>query len=378
MTVETRTGVPMSGPDLAEREIELVSQVLRGPTLSIGPMVEHFERAIADYVGMRHAVAVSSGTTGLHLAVLAAGVTDGDEVITTPFSFVASANVVLYERARPVFVDVDPLTFNLDPNRIEAAITPRTRAILPIDAFGQACDMPAIREIAQRHQLPVIEDACEAIGARWDGVQAGALADAAVFAFYPNKQMTTGEGGMIVTNRDDWSELFRSLRNQGRGPDTAWLNHVRLGYNYRLDELSAALGLAQAERLDDLLAKRDRVAALYTERLRELDGIEPPYVSPRATMSWFVYVVRFAPEVSRNAVMARLAEHGIPARPYFVPIHLQPFYVERFGYRRGDFPITERAGDTCLALPFRSTQTEAEVDYVVEHLRRAIRDGGKC
>lgn len=375
MTLETRRSVPMSGPDITEREIALVNEVLRTPTLSLGPILERFERAAAAYVGVRHAVGVSSGTAGLHLGVIAAGVRDGDEVITTPFSFVASANVVLYERARPVFVDVEPRTLTIDPNRVEAAITPRTRAILPVDAFGQPCDIAAIEEIARRHNLAVIDDACEAIGARWDGARVGARADCAVFAFYPNKQMTTGEGGLIVTDRDDWADLCRSLRNQGRGPRSGWLDHVRLGYNYRLDELSAALGLAQIERLDELLAKRERVARLYDERLAGIEGVERPYVSPRATVSWFVYVVRFAPEIDRDAVIRHLAAEGVPTRPYFTPIHLQPFYVERFGYRRGDFPITERAGDSCLALPFRSTQTEAEVDYVVEQLKRAIR---KC
>ncbi len=366
------TSVPMSGPDIGEREIALVNQVLRTPILSIGPMIERFERAIADYVGVRHAIAVSSGTAGLHLAVIAAGVGEGDEVITTPFSFVASANAILYERARPVFVDIDPQTLTIDPNRIEAAITPRTRAILPVDAFGQPCDLPAILEIARRHDLRVIDDACEAIGARWDGVPVGSRGDAAVFAFYPNKQMTTAEGGVIVTNRDDWDALCRSLRNQGRGPDNTWLNHLRLGYNYRLDELSAALGLGQVERLDELLDKRARVAALYAERLADVAGVEPPYVSPRATMSWFVYVVRFARGLNRDRIMQRLAADGVPSRPYFTPVHLQPFYVERFGFKRGDFPITEDAGDRCLALPFRGTQSEAECDYVVERLKAAI------
>lgn len=369
----TMQSVPMSGPDIGEREIELVNQVLRSGWLSLGPLAPRFEQAVADYLGVRHAVAVSSGTAGLHLAMIAAGVGAGDEVITTPFSFVASANAAIYERAKPVFVDIDPLTLNLDPNRIEAAITPKTRAIVPVDAFGQACDLPAILAIARRHNLVVIDDACEALGGAWDGVPVGRAADLAVFAFYPNKQMTTGEGGMIVTDNDDYAELCRSLRNQGRGPDNTWLDHVRLGYNYRLDELSAALGVAQMERLDELLAKRATVAGWYNALLAGIDGVEPPSLSPRATMSWFVYVVRFARGLDRNAIKARLAEVGIASRPYFVPIHLQPYIAEQFGYRRGDFPVTEDAGDHCLALPFRSTQTTAETEYVVEQLRVALR-----
>lgn len=237
--------IPMSRPDITEAEARAVDAVLRTPYLSIGPQVDEFERRLAEFVGSRHVVAVSSGTAGLHLAVVAAGITDGDEVITTPFSFVASANVVLYERGRPVFVDIDPVTLNIDPARIETAITDRTKAILAVDAFGQPSDMDAINEIAARHSLVVIEDACEAIGAEYKGRRAGALGDIGVFAFYPNKQMTVGEGGVIVTNSDQWDALFRSLRNQGRDVFDAWLNHSRLGYNYRLDEMSAALGVAQ-------------------------------------------------------------------------------------------------------------------------------------
>lgn len=386
--------IAMSSPDITASEIEAVNQVLQTPYLSIGPRIAQFEECFAAYIGTRHAIGVSSGTTGLHLCVIAAGVGEGDLVITTPFSFVASANVILYERAIPVFVDIDPQTLNIDPTLVAEAVHDltrdgfaakkwlsrsvqealplrgcRPRAILPVHAFGQPADMAPILEVAKRYDLVVIEDACEAAGAEYKGRKTGTLGDVAVFAFYPNKQMTTGEGGMIVTERDEWDAVFRSLRNQGRDVFDAWLNHSRLGYNYRLDEISAALGLAQLERIEELLAKREQVAGWYNERLKDVEGVQIPYIAPTTTrMSWFVYVVRLVPEIDRNAVMGGLEKRGIPSRPYFTPIHLQPFYVQRFGYRRGDYPVTEAMGDTCLALPFSSVMTEDLVDYVCKHL----------
>ncbi len=366
----------MSAPDLTEAEIEAVTQVLATPHLSMGPRLDEFERRVAGYIGVCHAVAVSSGTAGLHLCVIAAGVKEGDEVITTPFSFVSSANCVLFERARPVFVDVVADTLCLDPARIEEAITPRTKAILAVDVFGQPADYDPIREIAERHNLVIIEDACEAIGAEYKGRKAGTLGNAAVFAFYPNKQMTTGEGGVIVTDRDDWSALFRSLRNQGRDVFDGWLTHTRLGYNYRLDELSAALGVAQLGRIEELLAKRERVADWYNERLINIEGVRIPYIAPTTTrMSWFVYVVRFRPPLNRDWILAALKARGIPSRPYFTPIHLQPFYVQKFGYERGDFPQAEAAGDSCLALPFSGVMTEEQVDRVCRALKEIVAEG---
>ncbi len=365
--------VPMSAPDLTDSEIAAVNEVLHSSYLSIGPKIVQFEEAIAAYCGTEYAIGVNSGTSGLHLAVIAAGIGDGDEVITPSFSFIASANAVVYERARPVFVDIDLQTGNLNPELIEAAITPRTRAIMPVHAFGQPADMTPILEIAQRHNLFVIEDACEAIGAEYKGQRAGTFGDAAVFAFYPNKQMTTGEGGMIVTNNEEYAQIFRSLRNQGRDVFDAWLNHTRLGYNYRLDEMSAALGLVQTQRLDELLAKRAQVAEWYNERIDELIGLEKPYIHPNTTrMSWFVYVVRCQASVNRNRLMQYLHEHDIPSRPYFTPIHLQPFYREKFGWKAGDLPQTERAGETFLALPFSSVMTEDQVEIVCENLRTGI------
>lgn len=392
----------MSSPDLKDADVAAVNQVLETRYLSFGPRLAEFEEQFADYIGTSHAVAVSSGTAGLHLAVIAAGVEEGDLVITTPFSFISSANCILFERAIPVFVDVESQTLNIDPAQVaqaaddlfqggaaakkwlppairnthtsEATAIHNLKAILPVDAFGQPADYEPIREVADHHDLIIIEDACEAIGAEYNGRKAGTLGDAAVFAFYPNKQMTTGEGGMIVTDRGEWAALYRSLRNQGRDVFDAWLNHTRLGYNYRLNEMSAALGLSQLGRIEELLAKRERVARWYNERLEEVDGVEIPRIAPTTTrMSWFVYVVRIAPEASRTQVMQKLKEQSIPSRPYFTPIHLQPFYVDKFGYRRGDFPVTETAGDNCLALPFSSVMTEKQVEVVYEALRMAVK-----
>jgi perosamine synthetase len=370
---DRRMNVPMSQPDIGDAEIELVTQVLRTPDLSSGPMGQRFEHDMAQYLGRKHAVGVSSGTAGLHLCIRVAGIGQGDEVITTPFSFIASANCVLYERGRPVFVDIEPQSLNIDPARIEKAITSRTRAILPVHVFGQPADMDPIQGIAQRHGLVVIEDACEAIGAEYKGRKAGTLGDVAVFAFYPNKQMTTGEGGVVVTDRDDWDRLFRSLRNQGRGMDAAWLHHTRLGYNYRLNELSAALGVAQLSRIEELLSRRQTVAQLYNQRLEGVGTISLLPVMPTSTrMSWFVYVIRLAPEIDRDEVMERLEQRGIASRPYFRPIHLQPFYQTMFGYQEGDFPIAEQVARSVLALPFHSSLPTQQVDYVCEHLTSVI------
>jgi len=390
--------VPMSSPDITAAEIAAVNEVLRTPVLSIGPRLNAFEQAAAAVAGVTHGIGVNSGTSGLHLCMIAAEVGAGDMVITTPFSFIASANCILYEQGVPVFVDVDPATGNLDPNLAAAAAADlargglaadrwlppslrgirrpegRLRALLPVHAFGQPADMDPLIEVARSQDLTVIEDACEAIGAAYKGRPAGSLGDAAVFAFYPNKQVTTGEGGMIVTSRESWAGLFRSLRNQGRDVFDGWLNHTRLGYNYRLDELSAALGLAQLNRLDELLEKRARVAAWYQERLAGAEFVETPRSAASTTrMSWFVYVVRVLPPARRDLVVRLLAERGVPSRPYFTPIHLQPFYRQRFGYRDGDFPVTEHLGAVSLALPFSGVMTEDQVDTVCSALHEAVK-----
>ena len=391
--------IPMSSPDLTAAEVAAVNEVLSTRWLSLGPRLEAFERAVAAYVGTAHAVAVNSGTSGLHLCAIAAGVGRGDLVITTPFSFVASANCILYEGGVPLFVDVDPRTGNIDPALVAGAahdlvkngpaahrwLPPALQrsnvrtfersnvvAILPVHAFGQPADMDPIAEAAREHGLAVVEDACEAIGATYKGRRAGTLGDAAVLAFYPNKQMTTGEGGLILTDREEWAGLFASLRNQGRDVFDAWLKHTRLGYNYRLDEMSAALGLVQVGRIEELLARRERVAGWYDEGLAGLELVERPFIAPTTTrMSWFVYVVRLRPPLDRDEVMRRLEAAGIPSRPYFSPIHLQPFYRQTFGYERGDFPVTELLGDVSLALPFSGVMSEEQVDRVCVELRRA-------
>jgi dTDP-4-amino-4,6-dideoxygalactose transaminase len=374
--------IPMSAPDITEAERAAVARVLASSTLALGPQLAAFERAVARRVGAAHAIGVSSGTAGLHLCMIAAGVEEDDLVITSPFSFVASANCILYVRARPLFVDVDPHTLTLDPERVAAAVQAhggrrrrrgRLRAVLPVHVFGQPCDMDPILAAAAREGLAVIEDACEAIGAQYRGRPVGALGDAGVFAFYPNKQLTTGEGGMIVTNRPGWDALFRSLRNQGRDVFDGWLAHTRLGYNYRLDELSAALGVAQAGRLDELLARRERVVAWYRERLGRLEDVALPTVGSWTTrMSWFVFTVRLRRPGLRDSVIRALERRGVPARPYFPPIHLQPFYRARFGHRPGDFPHAEAAGEQSLALPFFSAMREDQVDTVCGALAEAL------
>ena len=386
--------VPMSSPDLTEAERTAVAAVMHTPNLSMGEEINAFERAFCERFNRRYAVGVNSGTAGLHLCVRAAGIRPGDRVITTPFSFVASANVLLFEGAVPVFVDVDPQTGNIDPHLVEQAASdlsasesqgarwlPRggvteggqLKAILPVDVFGQPADFDPLIKTAQRYGLKVIEDSCEALGASYKGRSAGTLGDYSVFAFYPNKQITTGEGGMIVTDDESAALLMRSLRNQGRAPGDTWLQHTHLGYNYRLDEMSAALGRAQMARLDELLDRREQVANWYAERLAEISGVEPPVVAPETTrMSWFVFVIRFAPWLDRDRAARNLEQAGIPARPYFIPIHLQPYMVERFGFKPGDFPVTEDLGRRGLALPFSGVMTEAQVDTVCQALAQAI------
>ncbi len=365
--------LPMSAPSLDASDLRAVSAALRSGRLALGPRAEEFERRLAARLGARHAVAVSSGSAALHLAVRAAGIGRGDEVVTTPFSFVASANAFVQEGARPRFVDVDPDSLMPPADAIAAALTRRTRAILTVDLFGNPADADPIRRAARRRGIPVIEDACEALGAEYKGRPAGTLGDAGAFGFYPNKQLTTGEGGMLVTDRADWAAAFRSLRNQGRDVHDAWLEHSRLGHNYRLGELAAALGVSQLRRLDRLLAARARVAASYTRRLAGSPAVEPPRVLATTTkMSWFVYAVRLERGLDRDRVMERLARKGVPSRAYFGPIHLQRPYRERFGFRRGQFPVTEDLARRTLALPFHGGMTEAEVERVVRALSASV------
>jgi perosamine synthetase len=370
------THIPLSSPDISVEDRQRVLDVMSGPTLSLGPMLPAFEKALAAAAGTRFAVAVNSGTSALHLCVKAAGLGEGDEVITSPFSFVASANCLLFEQVRPRFVDIDIDTYNLDPSLISAEVNDRTRGILPVHVFGRPCEMAAINEIAGARDLTVIEDACEAIGARLNGQLAGSLGQSGCFAFYPNKQITTGEGGALVTNDERVARLARSWRNQGRGDGGAWLQHERLGYNYRLSDINCALGLGQLSRLAEILSSRARVASWYGEMLASVAEVIPPAPATAGTeISWFVYVVRLRDEFSReerDRVLELLRGDGIGCNNYFAPIHLQDFYRERFGFRRGDFPVTEHVADRTIALPFFNHLSQGQVERVVSSLARAI------
>jgi perosamine synthetase len=365
--------IPLSAPWIDGREEELVLETLRSGRLSLGPMTDRFERALAERVEAPYVAAVSSGTAGLHLCMRLVGIEPGDEVVTTPFSFVASANCVLYEGATPVFADVDPQTLNLDPAAVEAAITPRTKAILVVHIFGYPAELDELTRIAEGHGLALVEDACQALGARYRGRAVGSSGHPTVFAFYPNKQMTTGEGGAVaVASERDWN-LLKSLSNQGRSDSGDWLTHGRLGYNYRLDDVSAALGLGQLERLDELLEARADVARRYNGLLEDVGGVETPLADDdEHVRSWFVYVVRLAAEIDRNAVMARLAEEGIASKPYLPSIHLQPYYRERFGTREGLCPVAEDASARSLALPFHARLPADDQERVVEALAAAL------
>ena len=380
--------IPMSSPDLTDADRQAVIEVINTPNLSLGPKVVEFEKVFCEYTGAKHAIAVNSGTAGLHLCVRAAGIVPGDLVITTPFSFVASTNALLFENAIPVFVDVDPKTGNIDVAQLKDAVEsierylPRStfniqpstlKGLLPVDVFGQPAPMDKINAIARERGLKVIEDSCEALGATYKGQQAGTFGDYGIFAFYPNKQMTTGEGGIIITDDDQAAAFMRALRNQGRAPGDTWLSHTYLGYNYRLDEMSSALGITQLRRLEEMLVKREQVAAWYSERLAEIPGIEIPFIAPETTrMSWFVYVIRIDGKIDRGALASRLEARGVPVRPYFLPIHLQPYMVERFGYREGDFPVTEDLGRRGLAVPFSGVMTEEQVEYVCQAIRAEL------
>ena len=367
--------VPLSRPDISPADIDAVAAVLKTPNLSLGPKLREFENALAGYVGMRHGVAVNSGTSALHLVVRALGLGPGDEMITSPFTFVATANCALFEGARPVFVDIDPETWNLDVGKLEAAITERTRLLMTVHIFGRPMPMDRVMEIGARRKVAVVEDACEALGATYKGRKAGTFGAAATFAFYPNKQMTTGEGGMIVTNDDGLDALCRSMRNQGRDPGAGWLAHARLGYNYRLSDVNCALGLAQLSRLPEFLDARRRVAERYMNKLSELDEIVLPAPCRDGQISWFVFVVRLADRFAqedRDKVLASLREQGIGAGNYFSPVHLQPFYRQQFGYKPGDLPVTESISARTLALPFYNRLTPEDQDLVVACLKSAL------
>jgi len=367
---ERGAALPMAQPMVGHREEELVLETLRSGRLSLGPLLGRFEQRFAAAVGAKHASAVSSGTAGLHLALRAVGVSDGDEVVTSPFSFVASANVAIYERARPVFADIDPVTLNLDPDAAAAAVTERTAALLPVHVFGYPADIAALERLA----LPIVEDACEALGAvDPEGIPVGGRGHPAVFGFYPNKQLTTGEGGMVCVAEPALKERIDSERNQGRAPDMDWLDHDRLGFNYRLSDIACALGLAQLERLDELLAARARVAARYREALGSIEGLELP--CPNAggcRRGWFVFVVQLPRGVQRDEAIRSLAARGIPSKPYFPAVHLMSYYRERFGHREGEFPVCEDVAARSIALPFFPQMSDGQVVQVASAVREVL------
>jgi perosamine synthetase len=366
--------IPLARPVLGEAEERAVLDVLRSGQLSLGPQVPAFERAFAARVGAEWGSAVSSGTAGLHLALRAVGIEDGDEVVTSPLSFVASTNAAVYERATPVFADIDPVTLNLDPEAAAAVVTERTKALLPVHIFGYPADMAAFERIANEHELGIVEDACEALGAVYsDGVAVGGRGHPAVFGFYANKQLTTGEGGMVTLGSEDMKARIDSERNQGRAPDMGWLDHDRLGFNYRLSDIACALGLAQLDRLNEMLAARGRVAGLYREALAEIEGLGLPCAdSGGARRGWFVFVVQLPHGVDRDATIRALAEHGIQSKPYLPAIHLMSFYRERFGHREGEFPVCEDVAARSVALPFFPEMSEGQVSRVAQALRAAI------
>jgi len=365
----------LSRPDITEKEIEAVCEVLRSPNLSLGPKLPEFEGAFTQYIGAKRAVAVNSGTSGLFLCMLALGIGQGDEVITTPFTFIASATTIMMAGATPVFVDIEPSSLNIDAAKIESKITDRTKAVLPVEVFGNPLGMDKVCEIAYKRNLAVIEDGCEALGSVLNGKKVGTFGKMSVFAFYPNKQMTTGEGGMILTDDDDLADICVSLRNQGRGKGDGWLSHERLGYNFRLCDINCALGIAQLSRIEEIKAKRSRVAKWYQEMLADDDRLIVPTEPDGCDMSWFVFVVRLAEgytDRQRDNIIKAMRGEGIQVSNYFPPVHLQPFMAKQFGYKKGDFPITESVCERTIALPFYNNLTKDEVAIVRRKLVQAL------
>jgi len=373
----TKYKVSLSKPDITEKEYKAVLEVLKTSHLSLGKKYLEFEKLMAKFAGVKYAVVVNSGTSGLHLIIRALGIKEGDEVITTPFSFIASSNCILFERAKPIFVDIDEKTFNIDVKKIEEKITKNTKAILAVDVFSQPADWQELRKIAEKHKLFLIEDSAEALGSEYMQKKCGSFGEAAVFAFYPNKQITTGEGGIILTNNKNIYEFCRSSANQGRKAlDGKWLEHIRLGYNYRLDELSCALGIAQIKRIKEIFKKRIRVANLYNKKLKNIEGLEIPYIKPGNKLSWFVYVIKLSEKFSgkkKDNIIKEMAKRGIQCGKYFQTIHLQPFYKKEFGYKEGSYPVAENISKRTLALPFYNDLSEKEIDFVVNNLKEVIR-----
>lgn len=367
--------IHLSRPDVTDKEIEAVCAVLRSPNLSLGPKVAEFEGDFARYIGRKRAVAVNSGTSGLFLCISALGIGPGDEVITTPFTFIASATTIMMTGAKPVFADIAPETLNIDPAKIKSAITKKTKAIMPVEVFGSPADFDKICRIAKKDNLTILEDSCEALGSELNGKKAGTFGKMSVFAFYPNKQITTGEGGMILTDDDALADMCMSLRNQGRGKSGAWLSHERLGYNYRLSDINCALGIVQLSRIDEIKAKRRQVAKWYQEMLADDARLLIPVEQEGCDVSWFVFVIRLAEDFDRrkrDAVLKQMTEKGIQVSNYFSPVHLQPFIAEKFGYKQGDFPITESVSERTIALPFYNNLTKDDIAAVCKTLKKLL------
>ena len=367
--------IHLSRPDITDKEIEAVCAVLRSPDLSLGPKLAEFEQVFAEYIGRKRAVGVNSGTSGLFLCMLSMGIGPGDEVITTPFTFVASSTSIMMAGARPVFVDIDPVSLNIDPAKIEPAITEKTKAILPVEVFGNPAGFDTVCEIARKHNLPVVEDSCEALGSVLNGKKAGAFGKMSVFGFYPNKQITTGEGGMILTDDDALADMCVSLRNQGRTKSAGWLIHERLGYNYRLSDINCALGIVQLSRIDEIKAKRRQVAKWYQEMLAGDEKLIVPAEPKGCDISWFVFVVRLADGFTienRDRILQQMRGRNIQVSHYFPPVHLMPFIAERYGYNHGDFPVTESASERTIALPFHNNLTKDQVATVCIELKRLL------
>jgi len=363
----------MSMAEIDQDDIQSILDVLESKRLALGPKAKEFEEMMAEYIGVKYAIAVNSGTAALHILVSALDIGPADEVLVPSFTFVSSVNAILYERAKPVFVDIEPETYNLDPEDLEKKVTPKTKAIMAVDVFGHPAEWDEILRIADKYNLKVIDDSCEALGAEYKGKKIGQFGNAAAFAFYPNKQITTGEGGIIVTNDENIARLARSMINQGRGEMGAWLEHEILGYNYRMDEMSAALGVSQLKKLEVFLQKRERVARMYTEKIKDLGWIRPPIVKPYVRMSWFVYVVTLERGLDRDYFIKELGKRGIPARGYFAPIHTQPYIKKYIDGDIPELPVTEDIARRTLALPFHNNLKEEEVDIVVEALKDIYR-----
>jgi perosamine synthetase len=367
--------IPLSRPDITQKEINKVVGVLKTPYLSRGPKQDEFQNKFAAYVGSKYAVATSSGTNALHLLMKSYGIGKGDEVITSPFSFIASSNCILFNQATPVFVDIEHKIFNIDVDKIEERITAKTRAILVVHIFGMPADMKKINRIARKHNLIVIEDACEALGAEINGKKVGSFSDAAVFAFYPNKQITTGEGGMIVTSNKHIKDLCNSLKNQGRELTGKDLGFLRLGYSYRISDINCALGIAQLERIDDILKRRERVAQVYNERLQNVEGLQLLCEKKGFKRSWFVYMIKLSERFSskeRDRIVESLAEKGIACGKYFPAIHLETFYKEMFGFKNGDYPVTEATAERMIAVPFHNKLTHKEINFVCKEVKKLV------